>query len=149
VGLETKSRVIGRYEYKVTQLGFKKGNATWVRLLKVLGPALGKLLETGANLKSMNVAALSGPLAELAMTLTEEDLNYFCEVFGEATVVEVSADKKPILVPKVQETHFAGQYGEMLKWLAFCVEVNYSDFMGAFAGPAAGDQAQMPAAAVG
>lgn len=142
MGLETKSKTIGRYEYRVTQLGFKRGNATWIRLLKVLGPALGRLLEGGRSLGSL---AIADSLGSLAANLTEDDLNYFCEVFGESTVVNVSADKQPILIPKLQETHFAGQYGEMLKWLAFCVEVNYSDFLSAFAGPLGGDQTQTAA----
>ncbi len=140
MGLETKARTIGRFEYRVTQLGFKRGNATWIRLLKVLGPVLGKLLE-GGGFKGIGVEGLSGGLSALAENLTQEDLEYFCEVFGESTIVHVSADKDPVLLPKYQETHFAGQYGEMLKWLAFCVEVNYSDFFAAFAARADGDQA--------
>jgi hypothetical protein len=141
MGLEVKERQIGRATYRVTQLGFKAGRAAMVRLTKLLGPVLSRSLE-GANGRALSVAGLAGGVLELSERLSEQDLTYFCELFGEKTELVLDDGKRPILLPAYQETWFAGQYQELFQWLAFCVEVNYADFFGAFRSLVPGGETQ-------
>jgi hypothetical protein len=131
MGLETKSKRIGRCEYQVTQLGFKAGRAAMVRLTKVLGPIFGRLLD-GSDGKSVSAQGVAGALYELSERLSEDDLSYLCELFGDKTIAVMDDGRRPSLVPKFMEEHFAGHYGEMIKWLVFCLEVNYGDFIADF-----------------
>ena len=133
-----------------------------VRLVRVLGPVVGALMEGAASKmtsgpkgsKTKPVAAMdksarlgaileadpatvSKVLTELGSRLTEEDLEYFASVFGATTQVEREPGKLLPLTLQDQEIHFAGRFGEMFRWLGFCLEVNYSDFFGN-SGPAPG-----------
>ncbi len=137
--LKTEERLIGRYVYRVSQLGFTAGRQMLVRLTKALGPVLARMLE-GASLATgklsvsgMSTASVAGALYELAERLTEADLEYACAVFGMQTVVVIDG-RTPQLDKAFQELHFAGAYDEMIKWLGFCLEVNYSGFTSALGG---------------
>lgn len=121
MALETKSKQIGRYTYRVTQLPTSKGRRMLCLLTKAIGPVLGKLADGGG--KSIGIA-----FEELSERINEADLKELCEVFGESSEVELPDGRRPRLMPEFQEMHFAGQFGELFEWLRFCVEVNYSDF---------------------
>jgi hypothetical protein len=134
MGLETRDREIGRYRYFVTQLGAKKGREAFSRLVKVLGPVVAHVVD-GATADGIRSA-----LVELASRMEQRDLDYFCETFGEFSTVELEDGKRPKLSLAYQEMHFAGQFGEMFKWLAFAAEVNFGDFFGALVSGASADQ---------
>ncbi len=118
--LETKSKAIGDNTYKVTQLGAGKGRKVLVRLLKVCGPAFA-LAASGDTTEA---------LGKLAADLDEETADYLCETFAARTEVELS-NGKSVDLASIMELHFAGNYGEMLEWLGFCVQLNYASFLGA------------------
>ncbi len=115
--LETKSKTIGDHDYRVTQLGATKGRKVLVRLLKACGPAF-SLAAEGRSTEA---------LGKLASDLDEETLDYLCETFAART----DMDEKP-LAP-VMELHFAGNYGEMVEWLGFCVQLNFESFFSVLA----------------
>ncbi len=115
--LETKSKTIGDHDYKVTQLGAGKGRKVLVRLLKTCGPAFA-------------LAAQGNPteaLGKLASDLDEETLDYLVEAFAARTELD------GIGLAGIMELHFAANYGEMLEWLGFCIQLNYSSFLSALA----------------
>ena len=144
MGLEVKEKKIGRAVYRVEQLGTRKGRPAMVRLTKLLGPIMGKLLEGGDG-KSVTTSGLAGALTELSDRISTEDLDHFCELFGEKTELVLDDGKRPVLLLPYQESWFAGHYGEMMQWLAFCAEVNFGDFFGAFKGLALGGGADKAA----
>ena len=113
--IEVKSKEIGSHTYHVRQLGAKQGRAALTKLLNLAGNAFG------------------GNPAAFFTSLSEQDLEYFCRVFGENTEVELALDRRIPLFLQQQEDHFAGQFGEMLEWLVFCVEINFSSFLDALA----------------
>ena len=127
MGLETKSKTIGRFEYRVTQLKLKKARSMFTRLIGMLGPALGELAAGGKPNLATAVQALSE-------RMTDDNLTLVTETFGESTVIDAGDGKLPTLVPAFMETHFAGHFGEMFQWLAFCIEVNYADFFDVLSG---------------
>lgn len=134
--LQTESKAIGDHTYLVTQLGAGEGRKMFVRLTRALAPVFGALLEDagstkgGFKLGDMSLESLSRTLHELAQRLTEDDLEYVCRTFGAKTMVQVGEGKEIQLTLDKQELHFAGRYGHMFQWLAFCLEVNYRDFLG-------------------
>ena len=141
MGRRTEKRKIGRFEYEVTQLGSEKGTEMLTRVLQLASPVFAKLLSgrkgemtTSEALGSMSASALAETLQEVGSRLKYEDVSDFCEVFGPTSKVTLGVDKKTgkprsvFLDERVRDDHFAGEYLEMMKWLGFCLEVNYRNF---------------------
>lgn len=120
--LESSTRRIGRYEYKVTQLQAIKGRRLLVKLLKALGPAAEALSVSSQD----NAGALIG---KLTAGLDEALVDELCDTFAARSEFQLENGKWMDLAGQF-DLHFAGQYGEMAKWLAFAVEVNYGSFLG-------------------
>lgn len=131
--IRTEERRLGTTNYKVTQLGASAGMQLLVRLTKVLGPSVGELTKTGgaANILDARGDAVAGAIAELAKNLTYEDLAHTCDVLGEFTEVGLEGGKWIRLNRDNRELHFAGNYGELMRWLVFALEVNFGSFFGA------------------
>lgn len=121
--LETQRREIGGVTYEVRQLDAVRGRRVFVRFAKVVAPALGALK---AAAKMSPDEALAYALGQLVGNVSEEDLDFFCDVFAPATCL-VEGNNRPELAKRF-ELHFAGKYLEMLEWLAFCFEVNFGSF---------------------
>lgn len=103
---KTEERVIGDDTLEVTQLGAIKGRAVFVRVLKVIGPAL-----TGKD------------MAGIFAGLNEEDVTYLCDAFAPMTLVKGKGQ-----LDKIFDVYFAGRFLEMFQWLAFCIELNFASF---------------------
>lgn len=124
--MRADTKTIGEHSYKVTQFGAKKGRSVLFQLSKMLGPALGALTD----------GDLPQAMAAFARTANENDFDSLCDAFAGSTVVMVSqrlsdggTREVPFPLSQIFDTHFAGRYGEMLLWLAFSIEVNFSDFL--------------------
>lgn len=136
----TQRKTIDGYVYEVTQLGFREGRHTLTRLIHFLGPTLAKTLKgvDGGlkvseikNLSNIKLAVVSALIEELSHSINDDDLDHFCQIFGDTTLVSVDLKHKDNLVPldlEHQEIHFKGEYGRFFKWLWFCLEVNYAGF---------------------
>lgn len=109
---------IAPYTYEVTTCDAFKGRSAFVRLSNVLGAAF----STATTDRAI--------VGNLLMRLREEDLKYFCDLFGELTTVTGGEheDKTPYLKGLLFGTHFAGRYDAMFDWLCFCIDANYSSF---------------------
>lgn len=137
---EPQTRLIDGFEYEVTQLGFTEGRRALVRLIRAIGPTLGKALQNVdnkldfskiKNLEDVKVSVAGQIVEELSTCLTDEHLDYFCKVFGDNTLVSVSPANRANKVPldmQWQERHFQGNYTSFFKWLWFCLEVNFAGF---------------------
>ena len=121
--LRSESKEIEGSVYHVRVLGATEGRKLLVRLMRVLGPALGEFLvnRKGEALADSDVLPA---IAILGQRLTEEDLEYVVAKFAETT--EVEKEGKKIVLSKIQELHFAGNYLAMFKWLWFCLQTNFT-----------------------
>jgi hypothetical protein len=142
--LKTEERTIGAHTYRVTQLPAPVGRKLLVRLTKVIAPVLGTGVK-GIDLKDpqklslldIDLDSLGDALATFAEHLSEADLDYLCDVMAKQTQVNNIGELGPaqwLTLDSVQEHHFAGQYGDMFRWLAFSLEVNYRSFLSGNAG---------------
>lgn len=129
--LKTETRRIGPALYYVRQLGALEGQGVLVRLFKILGAALPELVQAkaGGEAGSLSTAAL----ATLASKIEEEDLDYFVRKFAPCTNVHVTEGALKTAGPAPlddtrRDALFAGAYGDMFRWLKFCLEVNFGNF---------------------
>lgn len=108
----------------VTPLGYGKARKAFVRLTKAVGPALA----SGAGVKpeDMDVQAILGALVD---NVDDSDLEWFAEAFGTATKFSTDGDKFPFLRGPEREVLFTGRLLLFFQWLAFALEVNFSDFL--------------------
>jgi hypothetical protein len=146
--MQSETKTIGSTEYEVTQLPSGRGRKLLLRLVRIVGPAVGELLKGGeagtATLASVSAEGLSAAVGELAARLGEDDFEYAVKELASSTKVRVDGGG---LVPlaSVLDLHFAGAYGEMLSWLAFALEVNFRSFfsgLGSLVAPTLGAKAK-------
>ncbi len=126
--LTTETKTIDDLNFETTQLAVKDARAVLIRLTRVMGPALAALAGDGAaKLGDLDHMTVANALAKFTSALSEDDLEYFCDKFGRASKVEVGPNM--IVVAGAGEQVFRGKLATMFKWLWFCIEVNYSDFI--------------------
>lgn len=130
---EAQTKTLGQTQYRVRPLGAKQGCRVITRLSKLLGSAF----KSGA--KDQN--AMLGAALE---SLGEEDLDFFCRQFETHTQISVDGSKWPTL-SDVFDVHFSQNYGELLLWLKFCLEVNFSGFFAETLGSLVGGSSANPA----
>lgn len=123
---EPVKKTISGVTFEVTPLGHAQGRRGFVRLAKVLGPALA----AGAGARGKGTEDMSRALEGLAERLSDEDLEWFSEAFGGATRFSTDDPKKwPYLTEANRESLFQGRIVLFFEWLLFALEVNYSDFL--------------------
>lgn len=127
--IQAETRTISGDEYEVTQLPSGRGRKLLLRILRVVGPALAELVRGGDGVKLSEVGAdgLASAMQELAARLTEDDFEYAVRELAGATKVRIGGGD-PTKLETIIDLHFAGEYGAMLQWLAFALEVNYRSF---------------------
>lgn len=107
--METQTKRLGEHEYTVHPLGALKGRKLLVKLIRVMGPALGSDPEKALD------ALDAGVFEEV------------CDTFADSSFVTLPSGKAP-KVKEVFDLHFAQKYGEMIQWILFSLEVNYGGF---------------------
>lgn len=143
--LETKTRLIGNTRYQVTQLPSSHARKLLVRLVRMAGPIVASLLEdktlidTNApiveRVSKLDSKTLATMLRDFSTRVSEADLEYLCETLGGCTQIESLDGKLSPLDLEAQELHFrGGRLSELFRWLAFALEVQYSDFFSGLGG---------------
>lgn len=135
VNLPVVSREIAGKMYHVTTLSTEPGRRLWFKLVKLAGPALAAFLrQLGASdaqgllkLKTVSPVVAAAALQELVSTLSAEDFDDFYNTFLATTSVEQN-DGAKVRLESIKAFAFAGAYGAMVKWLGFCLEVNFGSF---------------------
>lgn len=131
---EEKSRTIDGVTFSVTQLGFREGRRAFMRLSKSIGPGMTAMLAGAASIKDVQAQGLAAGVGRLIQDVSDEDLEYFAEVFGKVTRYHTGdSSKRPVLKDTDRESLFAGRLMLFFKWLAFAAEVNFADFFAALA----------------
>lgn len=124
---EPQEKTIDGTKYRVAPLPASKGLAILTMITKVVGPSL---------VAAPSLAALAGGAAELfgdvCERLDEAQVERLSKAMAGHTLVEASPGKGG-LVPLGDhfDLHFAGDYGAMLQWMQFALEVNYGGFFDA------------------
>ncbi len=113
--LETKTKSISGVDYSVTTLGATEGRKVYVQLMKALAPGL-------------KAGHAEDFLSNVLTELDEDVVAAMSDRFARTTTVQIG-DRAPYL-KDIFDLHFAGKYGDMTKWLLFCLEVNFGDFLG-------------------
>ena len=119
---KNETRTIGEATYEVTQLGALEGRRVLARIAQLLGGTVGAIAKTGSP-------DLVAALQSFAEHLTPDSVDYFCDIFAKGTQVHLPSGKVVVL-KDVFDNHFAANYGEMISWLTFCLEVNFGSFLG-------------------
>lgn len=128
MAIERKCKVIGSHEYGVYQLGALKGRRVLARFAKLIAPAFGATVAASSKPGKVNQGeVLERMLSAFVEHLSDEDIEYFCNEFGPVSDVTLPNGKTPQL-PDIFDAHFSNNYYEMIGWLIFCFEVNFSSF---------------------
>lgn len=112
---DTKQHIINGFKYDITQLGAKAGRTVLARVLRVVAAA-----SEGNGEEAF---------AKFANAMTDEQLDYLCETFAKTTMVGPEGQDRMVPLSDCFDNHFAGKYGDMLKWLWAAMETNYASFL--------------------
>src|SRR6185295_16616976 len=115
---EVARREIDGLDFEVTQLAVKDARAVLLRLGKTLGPSLAELAKEGTSLKG---EAVMVALGQLAVNLSESDLEFMCEKFYKVSKVKTPDGPHFVPLGGAADTVFAGKLATMFKWLWFCI----------------------------
>jgi hypothetical protein len=129
MAVKSEERTIGEHTYRVTQLTALKSRELFSRLVRLLGPGVAAMVSAGQGISRSQISQMLG---EISQRVTDDELDHFCRVLGSSSQI-VAAGNAVTLDKEVIDVHFAGQLFNLFKWLAFALEVNYSDFLSVFA----------------
>jgi hypothetical protein len=127
---EPSKKTIDGVTFEVTPLGHKKARKAFMRLSKAIGPALAGAAGSGdvSDLTGADVN-IAAALGELVNHVSDEDLEWFSDVFGRTTRFSTDGQKWPFLDAANREVLFSGRLLLFFHWLAFALEENFSDFL--------------------
>ena len=128
--LPTATRTIGARTFIVSALPTVHGRRLFFKLVKIVGPSLTKFIASieGEDIAQANARTLAAAAEELIKSLDESTFDDFYDTFASHT--QVSTEHGQVPFARVSATVFSGDYGSMVKWLAFCLEFNYASFFG-------------------
>lgn len=123
-------KTIGGNVYRFDKLGYRRSRAVLLRVAKVVAPALGEL--QGLTLKSLAAADVGKAGAALAAgveNLSDDDLEFVTQAFGEASAVRLG-DGWAALSDEAKRGVYFDRAGlaEYFQWLRHAFEVTYGDF---------------------
>lgn len=141
MSLESKTRVIEGLNVTCTQLPALKAYSVFARLSKAIGPAITELsgvdftkvevVEDADGVESvegLNIADLAPALSKFLEGIAED------EALALALLATVTVRRGGMNIDLLDDvsinTAFAGKFKAMLLTLKFCLEVNFSDFLG-------------------
>ena len=130
---KSETRTIGEHTYKVTQMPAGKARKLFLRLLKTIGPAFSSLAASEAQEdEDGKLSSLGDAIVRLCADMSESDMDAIFEaVFNGGFVALVDDTREKPLTLQNCDLHFMGRLFDQLRVLAFALEVNYQDFLGA------------------
>jgi hypothetical protein len=136
--LDSRDKQVGSSTYRVTQLGATQSLTTLLDLAKMLGPALGVVVD-GAGGHSASFADLANAQVTGAVfaratealfsRLDNVKVQEIINKMREKTQVDREGNGNFQNLAPIFDVHFAGKMGELFGWFRFALEVNYSDFL--------------------
>lgn len=125
----SKKKVIDGKTYDVYMLSATTGLTTFLRLVRIGGPAIGIAIK-GVGLKDLKSIGdidldkidFEAIVRQVFQSEEEETILDITAKLAEKTFVE----GQPL--QPMYEMHFQGKMGKLFRWLTFALEVNFSDF---------------------
>lgn len=155
-----KTRING-HAYEVTALPATRGWKLLLRVVKIVGPSLGIVID-GVGLsadegepenllerlskKKVKDKFFEQAIASLAQRLDEDGVEYIIEELSSVTRLRLNADKMGPKLNEVFEAHFQGKPVDMIKWLGFALKAQLGDFSSVLELAALQDEAGQQAA---
>ncbi len=132
---ELQDVAIGDKKYSIIAMPVDESLPVFVRLVKLMGAALGKSLGGGGIEKAMELDLddldLGGAVMILAERIDERETLDTIKVLLDGRYVTFKGPKKDD-GGVVDMQHFAGDYGQMFKVLTKVLEVNFGSFLSGF-----------------
>jgi hypothetical protein len=128
-GFSSEERLLGRFKYKVTQVGHRDALDLLSRLGRIVSPAL----KSNLTKASKDGGALFEGLRDLVSQIDDAQINHFAKVLGKKTLVFTNPAKPEFSISLEADGHRDELYPpdhllEFFEWLAFALEVNFSTF---------------------
>jgi len=123
---DSQTKSIDGCGYTVYMLPPKVARKILVRIFQVLGPSLGEAFSRDEEKLS---AAIGPIIREFTDRLSDDDLEWMMTALADVTMIDPGGGKT-IPLKGVFDGHFQGKIGSMLRWFAFALEVQFSDFFG-------------------
>lgn len=130
MALKSEQREIKGVTYEVTQLAAEPGQRLFFSLVKLLGPAVAALLQEWQG-KAVTPATIAAAITELAASLEYKHFRDFVDTFQASTDVlgqDSNGRATRVKLSSMKALAFAGDYGGLMQWLGFCLEVNFGSF---------------------
>lgn len=128
--------------FRISKLGYKAGKSLFVRVMKVLGPALADMADRAPSLAAMGVQLQGLDPASLGVLIdkvTVQELDQWDEILGKVSRYSTDGQNFPELNAGARELLFSGRQFFALKWLRKALEVQFGDFLSELAPPAESD----------
>lgn len=145
----SEERDIGGHTFRFTKLGYRRARAVLVRTAKVLGPAMSGLSTFDTKkIADADFGSLSGVISAALDSLTDDDLEFVTQAFGECSSIKVGEAWAPLADEAKRGVYFDRTgLGVYFAWLRAAYEVTYGDFFAelraaAKSKPGGGTQAQ-------
>lgn len=137
--LPTKEAEIGGHTFQLTALGSKRGDETLVRLMNLLGPAMGEALgglRSAEGGDEIDPAALGRALARLFASVSLSELDALRSTFFEVTSIQKDAGwVRLVKLPLMErEALFACNYSLLIGILRENILFNYASFLAGVGG---------------
>jgi len=144
------SEPIGGYRYKVRQLGTNDGLEVLTQIAKLVLPGAGAVAGGGSIQELLNANVGGDQFAEvasrLASSLDSKTVKQIIAKLAESTDVfgpGFGDSGAPLDIHF--DDHFAGEYGNLIKWAQFALKVNFGSFWGGLVpGGEGGSESQAP-----
>ena len=127
-----QEKTIDGVAYKVSMLQAPEGRKLLLELKTILGPALAELMRgakgEGESILDMDMGHVSGAIQALSEDISPEKYEQICKLMASKTQFSMDGWTSRLHLND-DVNHFQGRYLAEMKWLAFALEVNYSDFL--------------------
>ena len=131
--LPTKTFEVNGSRYRTTLLSAVDGRSLYLRLMKSLAPALGEL----ADVSEKSESAILRVAAKAFESLDTKLFDDLCDAFGSVTFA-LRTGGEDRLDRDGFESHFAGKYSAMTKWVIELIKLNgMIDFLSEISPPGA------------
>ena len=136
MAIKTETRSIGGREIRIRQLPYRDARRVFLTLAKLLGPGLIDTISGAASVADLRAGkvdpvALVKGFRDLLHRLEDDQIEALAETFGMACEASMGGDRWATMRAGIRDEIFTGSLTDSFRWLAACVEVNYSDFFSA------------------
>lgn len=138
--MQTVTKTIDGIRFEVTKFMGREGFKIKIKLLKLLGPALGMALgdvkDLSSGIKNLNITgeSIAKAIKMLVETMDEDQFFSFAMRMLASTRIYAKMPDGSENIMNIDDStfdiQFSGKYSTVYKLLAFIIETNYGNFFG-------------------